>query len=166
MLYLKLLLHEENKMKESHYQGIAKATILAGGLAVAGVLVNGEKAQAQFIGTESQSRVSAAVTSILTDGNAAATNSFAIEKVLPSDDYIFSGAVQVQLSYQTQNINAQTVVAITSASFSSPEVLNASTKLTVERATANAISAADAASRYGDVSGIVRAWTSGTSVLD
>jgi hypothetical protein len=75
-------------MKASNYQEIAKAAILAGGLAAAGVLSVGEDAQAQFIGAASQSRVSAAITSILTDGNTAATNSFAIEQVLPSADYI------------------------------------------------------------------------------
>lgn len=152
-------------MKESRYQEIAKASILAGGLAVAGVLVNGEKAQAQFIGTQSQSRVSAAVTSILTDGNAAATNSFAVEQVLPSVDYVFTGAVTVTLSYATQNINDQTVVAITSGQLSAVNGSNAG-QGSVERATADAISAATGLSQFGDVSGIVRAWTSGTSVLD
>lgn len=153
-------------MNESRYQEIAKASILAGGLAVAGVLVNGEKAQAQFIGAESQSRVSAAVTSILTDGNAAATNSFAIEQVLPSADYVFSGAVTVNVSYGTASINEASLAVIETATLSAPVELNASTNLTVERATANAISTATGASRFGDVSGIVRAWTSGTSVLD
>ena len=153
-------------MKASNYQEIAKAAILAGGLAAAGVLSVGESAQAQFIGAASQSRVSAAVTSILTDGNAAATNSFAVEQVLPSSDYVFNGAVTVTVSYVTQNINAQTLVAIESATLSAINAVNSSTTLTVERATANAISAATTAARYGDVSGIVRAWTTGTSVLD
>ncbi|MGI0483390.1 hypothetical protein ACN4EE_21740 [Geminocystis sp. CENA526] len=157
-------------MKQSNYQEISKATILAGGLAVAGVLVNGESAQAQFIGGASQSRVSAAVTSILTDGNTATTNSFAIEQVLPSADYIFSGAVVVNLGYATNvhvgaNSNVRAPV-ITSGTLTAPVVANASTTPSVERATANSITAATAASRFGDVSGIVRAWTAGTSVLD
>ncbi|MDB9406041.1 hypothetical protein PN470_17550 [Microcystis sp. CS-574] len=157
-------------MKASNYQEIAKAAILAGGLAAAGVLSVGESAQAQFIGATSQSRVSAAVTSIITDSNYAATNSFAVEKVLPSSDYIFSGAVQVQVSYATTvyvgSVSSALTPVITSASFSAPEVANTSTTPSVERATANAITAATAASRFGDVSGIVRAWTAGTSVLD
>jgi hypothetical protein len=153
-------------MKASNYQEIAKAAILAGGLAAAGVLSVGESAQAQFIGAASQSRVSAAVTSILTDGNAAATNSFAVEQVLPSSDYVFSGVVGVAVSYNTLNINAASIVAITAAQLTAPVVVNAGTQLTVERATADAISAASGLSQFGDVSGIVRAWTAGTSVLD
>ncbi len=156
-------------MKASNYQEIAKAAILAGGLAAAGVLSVGESAQAQFIGTASQSRVSAAITSILTDGNTAATNSFAIEQVLPSADYIFSGAVVVNVGYATAVVGSNTSVLapiITSGTLTAPVVANASTTPSVERATANAITAATAASRFGDVSGIVRAWTAGTSVLD
>jgi hypothetical protein len=153
-------------MKASNYQEIAKAAILAGGLAAAGVLSVGESAQAQFIGAASQSRVSAAVTSILTDGSAAATNSFAVEQVLPPSDYVFSGVVAVQVSYNTLNINAASIVAITAAQLTAPVVVNAGTQLTVERATADAISTASGAGQFGDVSGIVRAWTAGTSVLD
>jgi hypothetical protein len=153
-------------MKASNYQEIAKAAILAGGLAAAGVLSVGESAQAQFIGATSQSRVSAAVTSILTDGSAAATNSFAVEQVLPPSDYVFSGVVAVQVSYNTLNINAASIVAITAAQLTAPVVVNAGTQLTVERATADAISTASGAGQFGDVSGIVRAWTAGTSVLD
>jgi hypothetical protein len=110
--------------------------------------------------------VSAAVTSILTDGNAAATNSFAVEQVLPSSDYVFSGVVGVEVSYDTLNINAASIVAITAAQLTAPVVVNAGTQLTVERATADAISTASGAGQFGDVSGIVRAWTAGTSVLD
>ena len=156
-------------MKASNYQEIAKAAILAGGLAAAGVLSVGESAQAQFIGTESQSRVSAAITSILTDGNNAATNSFAIEQVLPSRDYVFSGTQTVSVSYATTvYVGANSSVVspvITQGQLSAVVASNASPN-SVERATANAITAATAASRFGDVSGIVRAWTTGTSVLD
>jgi len=157
-------------MKASNYQEIAKAAILAGGLAAAGVLSVGESAQAQFIGTASQSRVSAAVTSILTDGNTAATNSYAVEQVLPSSDYVFSSPITVTVSYATTvYVGANSSVVspvITSAQLSAVVTLNTSTTPSVERATATAISGAQAASRYGDVSGIVRAWTAGTSVLD
>jgi hypothetical protein len=114
--------------------------------------------------------VSAAITSILTDGNTAATNSFAIEQVLPSADYVFSGTQTVSVSYATTvYVGANSSVVspvITQAQLSAVVALNASTNQTVERATATAISGAQAASRYGDVSGIVRAWTAGTSVLD
>jgi hypothetical protein len=151
-------------MKASNYQGIARGAILAGGLAAAGVLSVGESAQAQFIGTASQSRVSGATTSILTDGNTAATNSFAVEQVLPAD-YVFTGTVTVTVSYATQNINAQTVVAIESATLSAVNGSNAG-QGSVERATAAAISAASGKGPFGDVSGIVRAWTAVTSVLD
>ena len=152
-------------MKASNYQEIAKAAILAGGLAAAGVLSVGESAQAQFIGTASQSRVSGATTSILTDGNTAATNSFAIEQVLPSSDYVFSSPISVQISYDTLDKDKK-FVAITGAVLTATVEVNSGTQLTVERATADAISQAAAASQFGDVSGIVRAWTAGTSVLD
>ena len=152
-------------MKASNYQEIAKAAILAGGLAAAGVLSVGESAQAQFIGTASQSRVSAAITSILTDGNTAATNSFAIEQVLPSSDYVFSSPISVQISYDTLDKDNK-FVAITGAVLTATVEVNAGTQLTVERATADAISQAAAAGQFGDVSGIVRAWSAGTSVLD
>jgi hypothetical protein len=152
-------------MKASNYQGIARGAILAGGLAAAGVLSVGESAQAQFIGTASQSRVSGATTSILTDGNTAATNSFAIEQVLPSSDYVFSSPISVQISYDTLDKDNK-FVAITGAVLTATVEVNAGTQLTVERATADAISQAAAAGQFGDVSGIVRAWSAGTSVLD
>jgi hypothetical protein len=152
-------------MKASNYQEIAKAAILAGGLAAAGVLSVGESAQAQFIGTASQSRVSGATTSILTDGNTAATNSFAIEQVLPSSDYVFSSPISVQISYDTLDKDNK-FVAITGAVLTATVEVNAGTQLTVERATADAISQAAAAGQFGDVSGIVRAWSAGTSVLE
>lgn len=41
-------------MKSSNYQEIAKAAILAGGLAAAGVLSVGERAPAQFVGATSR----------------------------------------------------------------------------------------------------------------
>jgi hypothetical protein len=152
-------------MKASNYQGIARGAILAGGLAAAGVLSVGESAQAQFIGTASQSRVSGATTSILTDGNTAATNSFAVEQVLPSSDYVFSSPISVQISYDTLDKDNK-FVAITGAVLTATVEVNAGTQLTVERATADAISQAAAAGQFGDVSGIVRAWSAGTSVLD
>ena len=152
-------------MKASNYQEIARGAILAGGLAAAGVLSVGESAQAQFIGTASQSRVSGATTSILTDGNTAATNSFAIEQVLPSSDYVFSSPISVQISYDTLDKDNK-FVAITGAVLTATVEVNAGTQLTVERATADAISQAAAAGQFGDVSGIVRAWSAGTSVLD
>ena len=152
-------------MKASNYQGIARGAILAGGLAAAGVLSVGESAQVQFIGTASQSRVSGATTSILTDGNTAATNSFAIEQVLPSSDYVFSSPISVQISYDTLDKDKK-FVAITGAVLTATVEVNSGTQLTVERATADAISQAAAASQFGDVSGIVRAWTAVTSVLD
>ena len=154
-------------MKASNYQEIARGAILAGGLAAAGVLSVGESAQAQFIGTASQSRVSGATTSILTDGNTAATNSFAIEQVLPSSDYVFSSPISVQISYDTLTLaKDKNFVAITGAVLTATVEVNSGTQLTVERATADAISQAAAASQFGDVSGIVRAWSAGTSVLD
>jgi len=155
-------------MKASNYQEIAKAAILAGGLAAAGVLSAGESAQAQFIGATSQSRVSAALTSILTDGSTAATNSFAVEQVLPASDYVFSSPITLTVSYGSQAVGMSNVVApvITSAQFSAAIAVNAGTQLTVERATADAISKASGLSRFGDVSGIVRAWSAGTSVLE
>ena len=76
----------------------------------------------------------------------------------------------MQVSYATtisvgSGSDALTPV-ITAAQLTAPVVVNAGTQLTVERATADAISQAAALSQFGDVSGIVRAWSAGTSVLD
>jgi hypothetical protein len=111
--------------------------------------------------------VSGATTSILTDGNTAATNSFAVEQVLPSSDYVFSSPISVQISYDTLTLaKDKNFVAITGAVLTATVEVNSGTQLTVERATADAISQAAAAGQFGDVSGIVRAWSAGTSVLD
>ncbi|WP_228008344.1 hypothetical protein [Microcystis aeruginosa] len=85
---------------------------------------------------------------------------------MPSADYAYTGPASIIVEYTTQNINAGTTVAITGVTMSAGAAVNASTQLTLERATAFAVSTAGAGSQFGDVSGIVRAWTTGTSVLD
>lgn len=132
----------------------AISSFLASG-AVAGSFISGDPAQAQFIGTESQSRVSTAITSFLATG---VTNSLSSEIVFPQSNVAPTGQVTVQVNYATISASDPTAVAITSAT------VNASTASitadTVEASTARAIDAAKTANRFGDVVGIVNAWKS------
>lgn len=138
----------------------AISSLLAGG-AVAASFISAEPAKAQFIGTDSQSRVSTAVTSILSNG---VTNNFAAEIVLPDKDFAFTGAVGLTLAYATVADDVSQV-AITGASLSAANATYSAT--TVEAATARAVDAAIAATRNGDIIGIVKSWQSGgSSALD
>ncbi|MFM6008100.1 MAG: TEK-like protein [Sphaerospermopsis kisseleviana] len=134
----------------------AIASLLAGG-AVTGSFIAAEPAKAQFVGADSQSRVSAAVTSVLTNG---VTNSFAAEVVFPQGDYVSTGAATVTVNYAAIGTDASQL-AITSANINAANGTYAPT--TVEAATARAIDAAKNLSRYGDINGIVRSWQSGGS---
>ncbi|MBD2134056.1 TEK-like protein [Sphaerospermopsis sp. FACHB-1094] len=135
----------------------AIASLLAGG-AVTGSFIAAEPAKAQFVGADSQSRVSAAVTSVLSNG---VTNSFAAEVVFPQNDVQPTGAATVSVTYATVGTDPSNV-AITTANINAA-TLSYSTALTVEAATARAVDAARSASRYGDVIGIVKSWQSGGS---
>ncbi|GCL36867.1 hypothetical protein SR1949_19730 [Sphaerospermopsis reniformis] len=134
----------------------AIASLLAGG-AVTGSFIAAEPAKAQFIGQDSQSRVSTAVTSVLTNG---VTNSFAAEVVFPQDSIASTGVATVTVNYATIATDASQLV-ITSASINAATATF--TAQTVEAATARAVDAARSASRYGDVIGIVKSWQSGGS---
>ncbi|MBE9054568.1 TEK-like protein [Sphaerospermopsis sp. LEGE 08334] len=134
----------------------AIASLLAGG-AVAGSFIAAEPAKAQFVGAESQSRVSAAVTSVLSNN---VTNSFAAEVVFPQNDIQATGAATVTVNYASIGTDASQL-AITSASINAATAVY--TAQTVEAATARAINAAQGAGRYGDVIGIVKSWQSGGS---
>jgi hypothetical protein len=134
----------------------AIASLLAGG-AVAGSFISAEPAKAQFIGADSQSRVSGAVTSVLSNG---VTNSFAAEIVFPQDNYASTGQLDINVTYAGVGTDPSQV-AITAANFSAANASFAAS--TVEAATARAIDAAQAATRYGDIIGIVKSWQSGGS---
>ena len=132
----------------------AIASLLAGG-AVAGSFINAESAQAQA--ADSQSRVSGALTSVLTNG---VTNSFAAEVVLPQNDYVSTGAVTINATYAAVGTDASQL-AITAANMNAAN--SSYSGSTVEAATARAIDAAKTATRFGDVMGIVKSWQSGGS---
>ncbi|MDB9500998.1 TEK-like protein [Nodularia spumigena] len=132
----------------------AISSLLAGG-AVAASFISAEPAKAQFIGADSQSRVSTAVTSILSNG---VTNNFAAEIVLPDKDFVFTGAVGLTLTYATVAADVSQV-AITGASLSAANATYSAS--TVEAATARAVQAAIAATQNGDIIGIVKSWQSG-----
>ena len=132
----------------------AISSFLASG-AVAGSFIGGEPAQAQFIGTESQSRVSVAITNFLATN---VTNSFSSEIVFPQSNIAPTGVVNVQLTYTTIAASDPTAVAITQANVTAAQT--AITADTVEASTARAVDAATGASRFGDVVGIVNAWKS------
>ena len=132
----------------------AIASLLAGG-AIAGSFISTESAQAQ----DSQSRVSGALTSVLSNG---VTNSFAAEIVYPQNDYVSDGTVSISISYATVN-NDSSQVGIVSATMTA--VGSAYTAKTVEAATARAIDAATTNNRFGDINGIVKSWR-GSNGLD
>ena len=139
----------------------AIASLLAGG-AIAGSFISTESAQAQTTtvqAQDSQSRVSGALTSVLSNG---VTNSFAAEIVYPQNDYVSDGTVSISISYATVN-NDSSQVGIVSATMTA--VGSAYTAKTVEAATARAIDAATTNNRFGDINGIVKSWR-GSNGLD
>jgi hypothetical protein len=139
----------------------AIASLLAGG-AIAGSFISTESAQAQTTtvqAQDSQSRVSGALTSVLSNG---VTNSFAAEIVFPQNDYVSNGTVSISISYATVN-NDSSQVGIVSATMTA--VGSTYTAKTVEAATARAIDAATTNNRFGDINGIVKSWR-GSNGLD
>jgi hypothetical protein len=135
----------------------AIASLLAGS-AIAGSFISTESAQAQTTvqAQDSQSRVSGALTSVLTNG---VTNSFAAEIVYPQNDYVSDGKVIMNVTYT--NVAATSTgdisqVAITNAQMTGSA--SAYTAKTVEAATARAIDAATTNNRFGDINGIVKSW--------
>jgi hypothetical protein len=151
-------------MKLTNLQNVAKSALMVGGLAAAGLVSNAGEAQAQFQGAASQSRVSAAVTSILTNGNVGSTNSFAIEIVNPSTTYAFGSGAGLELTYATVQIGTETNSAIVEGVLTASASTYAAS--TVEAATSRAIDDASGLSQFGDVGGIIRAYQNGTAVLD
>jgi hypothetical protein len=143
----------------------AIASLLAGG-AIAGSFISTESAQAQTTtvqAQDSQSRVSGALTSVLSNG---VTNSFAAEIVYPQNDYVSDGKVIMNVTYT--NVAATSTgdisqVAITNAQMTGSA--SAYTAKTVEAATARAIDAATTNNRFGDINGIVKSWR-GSNGLD
>jgi hypothetical protein len=154
-------------MKLTNLQNVAKSALMVGGLAAAGLVSNAGEAQAQFIGAASQSRVSAATTSILTNGNVGSTNSFAVEIVNPSTNFAYASGASLTVTYGTVAIGAsagEANSAITAGTLAATATTY--TASTVEAATSRAIDGAIAASQFGNVGGIVRAYQNGTAVLD
>lgn len=124
----------------------AIASLLAGG-AVAGSFIAAQPAQAQTANS-----ASVAVTNILSNGN---TVTFAGEVVMPLADAIVNGNVTLSLSYVTATGVATGNVLLGSASLG---VGNVTADVeSVAAATARAITAAQGASRFGDIIGIVEA---------
>jgi hypothetical protein len=143
----------------------AIASLLAGG-AIAGSFISTESAQAQTT-QDSQSRVSGALTSVLSNGS---TNSFAAEIVYPQNDYVSNGTVSMTVNYATITGSADpSRVVITSATMNGGSTVNAANGSnatnTIETATARAIDAARTSSRFDDVTGIVKSWR-GSNGLD
>jgi hypothetical protein len=143
----------------------AIASLLAGS-AIAGSFISTESAQAQTT-QDSQSRVSGALTSVLSNGS---TNSFAAEIVYPQNDYVSNGTVSMTVNYATITGSADpSRVVITSATMNGGSTVNAANGSnatnTIETATACAIDAARTSSRFDDVTGIVKSWR-GSNGLD
>ena len=153
-------------MKLTNLQNVAKSALMVGGLAAAGLVSNAGEAQAQFIGAASQSRVSAATTSILTNGNVGSTNSFAVEIVNPSTNFAYASGASLTVTYGTVGIGASGEVNSAILGGSLTAVASTYSAATVEAATSRAIDGATAVSQFGNVGGIVRAYQNGTAVLD
>ncbi|AFZ58967.1 TEK-like protein [Anabaena cylindrica FACHB-243] len=139
---------------------ISKASVIAFllvGIAVAASFIQEKPAQAQFIGTDSQSRVSAAVTSILSNGT---TNSFASEIVFPQDSISPSGHLTLKIIYGAVGHDPSQVTIIKGN-------MNAGTvnytDNSIQSAIARAINSAINDYRFGDIIGIVKSWQSGGS---
>jgi hypothetical protein len=144
----------------------AIASLLAGG-AIAGSFISTESAQAQTTtvqAQDSQSRVSGALTSVLSNG---VTNSFAAEIVYPQNDYVSDGKVIMNVTYT--NVAATSTGDISQVAITSAQMVGVATAYTsgktVEAATARAIDAATTNNRFGDINGIVKSWR-GSNGLD
>ena len=126
--------------------------------AVAGSFINAESAKAQVVTADSQSRVSGALTSVLSNG---VTNSFASEIVFPQESIASNGTVTLNVTYTPTGADLSQLL-ITAATMAAGNINNYTAK-TVEAATSRAIDEATGALRYGDIIGIVKSWQSGGS---
>jgi hypothetical protein len=136
------------------------AFLLLGG-AIVSSFIAGKPAQAQFIGTDSQSRTSAAVTSILSNGT---TSSFASEIVFPQSSVSPSGQLTLGVTYAAVGHDSSQVVIIRGNMYAG--TVN-HTDQTIQSAIARAINTAMHQNRFGDIIGIVKSWQSGgSSALD
>lgn len=134
----------------------AITSLLAVG-AVAGLFINAESAKAQVVAADSQSRVSGALTSVLSNG---VTNSFASEVVFPQESIVSDGTVTLNVTYTPPGSDLSQLL-ITDATMTAGNTIY--TADTVEAATARAIDSAANLLQYGDIIGIVKSWQSGGS---
>jgi hypothetical protein len=125
--------------------------------AVAGSFINAESAKAQVVAADSQSRVSGALTSVLSNG---VTNSFASEVVFPQESIASDGTVTLNVTYTPPGADLSQFV-ITDATMTAGNTAYVAS--TVEAATARAIDSAAGLVQYGDIIGIVKSWQSGGS---
>ncbi|MBK1988947.1 TEK-like protein [Sphaerospermopsis aphanizomenoides BCCUSP55] len=138
----------------------AVAFLLLGG-AVTASFIAGKPAHAQFIGNDSQSRVSAAVTSVLSNGT---TNSFASEIVFPQNSITPTGQLTLKINYSTVGHDPSQVTIIKGNMYAGSVNY---TDNSIEAAIARAIDAALNDYRFGDIIGIIKSWQSGgSSALD
>jgi NADPH-dependent curcumin reductase CurA len=136
------------------------AFFLVGGTVVTSLMMD-KSAQAQFIGNDSQSRVSAAVTSILSNGT---TSSFASEIVFPQNSISPNGQLTLKINYGAVGHDPSQVTIIKGNMYAGTTNY---TDNTVQGAIARAIDAAINDYRFGDIIGIVKSWQSGgSSALD
>jgi hypothetical protein len=142
----------------------AIASLLAGS-AIAGSFISTESAQAQTT-QDSQSRVSGALTSVLSNG---VTNSFAAEIVYPQNDFTSNGTVTLSVTYATVVGTTAASGDISQVAITNAQMVGVATAYTsgktVEAATARAIDAATTNNRFGDINGIVKSWR-GSNGLD
>jgi hypothetical protein len=133
---------------------------LLGGAVAASFIVT-QPAQAQFIGANSQSRTSVAVSSTLSNGT---TNNFASEIVFPENAISPNGQLSLRITYGPVNHDpSQAVITGVDLHAGSFNYTQNSIPSTVASAVARAIDAAIDNQRFGDIISLVRSWQSGGS---
>jgi hypothetical protein len=125
--------------------------------AVTASFIVGKPAQAQFIGANSQSRTSVAVSSILSNGT---TNNLASEIVFPENSISPNGQLSLRITYGAVNHDPSQAV-ITGVSFHAGSVNY--TENSIPAAIARAIEVAINDQRFGDIISLVKSWQSGGS---
>jgi hypothetical protein len=140
-----------------HTSKASVVTFLLTGIAVTSLFISGKPVQAQSVGNNSQSRVSAVVTSILSNGT---TNRFASEIVFPQGSISPSGDLTIKIIYGSVG-NDPSQVAIIKGNMNAGTVNYPDN--TIQAAIARAIDTAINDHRLGDIIGIVKSWQSGGS---
>jgi len=140
-----------------HTSKASVITLLLTGIAVTSLFIPGKPVQAQSVGNNSQSRVSAVVASTLSNGT---INSFTSEIVFPQGSISSNGNLTIKVIYGSVG-NDPSQVAIIQGNMNAGTVNYPDN--TIQAAIARAIGTTINDHRLGDIIGIVKSWQSGGS---